>query len=91
MPAGGRIGDVGHAHEGGESRVVVRGLLAADVNRVGLSAATDVPRRGSEAVPEPLPAALAFAHLDREGKRALAVAPAHVYAVEIVDGEVAAL
>src|SRR5690606_32919162 len=44
-----------------------------------------------DAVAEPRAAARGGAELDREGERGLAVAPAHVDAVEVGGGEVAAL
>src|SRR5262249_47504515 len=56
-----------------------------------LAALADVLGRALDAVAEPRAAAGAGAHPERELERALAVAPAHVDAVEIVLGEDAAL
>ena len=54
-----------------------------DVHGEALAAAADVLGRARDAVAQPRAAALAVAHLDRERERALAVAPAHVDAVEV--------
>src|SRR5262249_56076209 len=62
---------------------VVEGLWYVTVNAEAVAAEAAVRVCGGAAVAQPRAAALAGSHLDRERECALAVAPAHVDAVEL--------